>query len=193
VEVDPAISGRWGPSIVLLPAGSAADALDGLSREVSGVAGTGHWTSATTGAAHVTLRALQRWGSPATPGQVDALRRSFVEPVTLAFDGVRVTPTAVLAMATDADGAGDRLRMRLGEEMGADGWLERSVLGPAGRDIWYVTLLHVASDDLDRDAVAAWSPSRAIGRATFDAAHVCEWRFDGRRMVPDVIDTVRCR
>jgi hypothetical protein len=178
--------------MVLLPTGALARALDELSRSALAVAGTGHWESGTAGAAHVTLRALAPWGGEVGVGHIDALRRSFVEPVTLAFDGaVRVTPTAVLALATDVGGAGDRLRARLGAELGPDGWLEERVFGAAGRDSWYATLLHYASDDLDRVAVDAWSPPGPVGETTFDEAHVCEWRFDGRRMVPDVVATVR--
>jgi hypothetical protein len=192
VEVDPAVSGRWGPSVVLLPAGETAAALHALAEDALAIAGAGHWASGTAGAAHVTLRALGHWGGDVHERHVTALERAFVEPVTLDFTGTRLLEATVLAMAVDVGGAGDRLRARYGEELGDDGWLERKVL-PRGRDIWYLTLVHFATPDVDRDALALWVDDKPIGRAVFDAAHVCRWGFDGRRMVPEPLATVRCR
>jgi hypothetical protein len=188
MEGDPAVTGRWGPSVVLLPSGSLAHALDSLTTSTLAVMGPGHWATGSSGAAHVTVRALQHWGGHASDAQLDALRRSVDGPVTLSFAGTRVTDTAVLAMATSPDGSGDRLRQRYAAELGTEGWLEDRHLGPGGRDIWYATVAHVAADVGSMPA-----PSDVVvGVETFTEAHVCEWRWDevGRRMVPVVVDTV---
>lgn len=186
MEGDPATTGRWGPSAVLLPAGDLAAALDALTHEILAVAGGRHWASGTLGAAHFTVRALERFGTPAGPGQLAALVRAARSPVRLEVTAIRMTDTAVVAAAVSPDGSADRLRRRYADELATDGWLEDAVLA-APRTIWYSTLLHYAAPGADLDAVARWVEARrslAVAAAVFDEVHVCDWRFDGRRMVP---------
>lgn len=194
MEGDPAVTGRWGPSVIVRPAAPLADALDVLTSEALVVAGVGHWATGSLGSAHVTIRALEPWGTPASAAQLEALRRAVGGPITLRLQGVRQTDTAVLVDAVDVDGAADRLRARYAEELGSAGWLEDTVLGPRGRDHWYATIVHVAAPVAN--GLEAWIDARrdlAVGEAAFDAIDVCEWVFDGRRMVPEVLATVPLR
>jgi hypothetical protein len=194
VEGDPAVTGRWGASVVLLPSGPLASELDRWTTLVGAQMGPDHWATGSLGAAHVTLRALQHRDVPATARQVDALRRAVEGPVTLSFEGLRVTDAAVLALASSPDGSGDRLRQGYASELGpVEGWLEDAHLGPGGRDLWYATLVHVAASVLEWPASS--SLDGPVGSEVFGEAHVCEWRFDpvARRMVPEVIDTVPLR
>jgi hypothetical protein len=191
VEVDPAISGRWGPSLVVRPRGAVADALARLTDEALTIAGDGHWATGSEGGAHVTIRAFEHWGTPASEVQIEAVRRAFIEPITLSFAGTALTSTVVMATAADVVG-GDALRARLAAELGDAGWLEDRFI-PGGRDRWYATLVRFATPDIDVDGLEAWvGEHHEIGTATFDTADVCEWRFDGRRMQPVVVATVRC-
>ena len=196
MEGDPAVSGRWGPSVVLLPAGDVASSLDDLTRSALAAAGPGHWATGSAGAAHATVRALQRWGGEVTPSQVVALERAAEGTVTLALRGIKRTDTAVLLLAAPADDAADRLRARYAEELGADGWLEDEVLPPPGRTGWYLTLVHFdapVSSSLD-DWVAAHAEVD-LGAVTIDAVHACRWQFDPvqRRMLPESVATVPLR
>ena len=49
-----------------------------------------------------------------------------------------------------------------------------------------------ALDALIREALDA-RRDLVIGEAAFDAVDLCEWVFDGRRMIPDVLATVPLR
>ena len=42
MEGDPATTGRWGPSVVLLPSGALAEVLDALTAETLRAMGPGH-------------------------------------------------------------------------------------------------------------------------------------------------------
>lgn len=193
MEGDPTVTGRWGPSALLLPTGAIAHALDALTREVLDIAGDGHWASGSLGAAHFTVRALEHFGTPARPGQIAALTRAAHERITLEVAGVRMTDTAVMASAVSPDGSADRLRRRYAEEIGDDGWLEDAFL-PGGRTpVWYSTLVHYAAPSHDPARLAEWVAARQsipIGTVTFDESVVCEWRFDGRRMLPATVASV---
>src|SRR5688572_7368382 len=158
METDPAVSGRWGPSVVLLPTADVASALDRCTGEALAAAGPGHWATGSLGAAHVTVRALGHWGDSASDEQIDALRRAAGGPVTLAVRGLTLTSTAILARANDVDGAADALRARFAAELGAAGWLEDAVL-PSGRDGWYATLVHFAAPTAE--GLPAWVAERS--------------------------------
>jgi hypothetical protein len=194
VEEWPSRAGRWGPSLVLLPSGPLRARLDDLTAEAMAVLGGGHWPSGGEGRAHVTVRALEPHDiRPLPPDRVAryaaAAERALaaVGPVTLDVAGTVVTTGGVVATAVSPDRSADELRLRLGQELGPDGWLEDGVF-PSGRDpFWYVTLVHFAGPVAEPHALLDWIESqraRSLGRATFDAVHLCAWHFDGTAVAP---------
>lgn len=199
-EAPPAHTGRWGPSIVLLPSGELAESLDALSSEVLGVGGDGHWRSGRLGAAHVTVRALEPYGN----GRLDidnaaryisVLERAVAElgPISLEFEGIALSVGTVMACGKSPDGVADELRDRLGTELGPDGWLEdRHFKG--GRDpIWYTSILHFAGPLAFPETLVDWVEARralSIGVGTFTSVALCQFAFDGDAMCPRVVGTV---
>lgn len=192
IEADRVTTRRWGPSAVLLPSGDLAASLDTLTSEVLSIAGDGHWPSAAWGGAHVTVRALEPF-DPAgmTPGRRDryaaAIRRAVegTGPVTLRFRGLVTAVGTVMVCAHTPDGSADRLRHRLGEELGVDGWLERDAV--ARDPIWYCSLVHFAGPIREPKRLVDWTAERhdlVVGTQTFDDVSLCEWAFDGARMTP---------
>jgi len=198
IEGEPAESGRWGPSAVLLPTGDLSTSLGRLTDEVAELLGDGHWPSGGPGRAHITVRALEPYAesvpSHRAARYVSAMARALREvgPVRLEFRGVGLSPSGVMACATDVDGAADRLRDRLGVHLDRDGWLERAAF-ERGRDpIWYCTLAHFAGPIAEPGRLVSWVDQRsalALGTATFDSMALCRWSFDGWAMAPRVIES----
>jgi hypothetical protein len=197
VEGPPEETGRWGPSLILLPSGEVATRLDELTADVAAVLGDRHWPSGAAGRAHFTVRALEHHDPRPIPADritryTQAADRAVaaVGPVTLDVRGVVLTRGGVVATATSPDGSGGHLRRCLADELGRDGWLE-DLAFPNGRDpFWYSTLLHFASTMDDADALVAWVDARRhlrIGTAVIDALTLCAWRFDGVAMKPLVL------
>jgi hypothetical protein len=197
IEGAPVETGRWGPSVVLLPSGALASALDSLTGELQEVLGEGHWPSGGRGRAHITVRALERYTPSVPPDRsaryLLAMARALqdVGPVTLGFDGVGLSPGSVVAWATTSDGRADRLRERLEEELGDDAWLERAAFENGRDPIWYCSLMHFARPITEPGELVRWIDHRsatALGAETFDTLSLCNWTFDGSAMVPGVIE-----
>lgn len=197
IEGAPAETGRWGPSLILLPVGAVAARLDDVTAELVAVLGDGHWPSGAAGRAHFTVRALEPYdASPPPPGRVIRYRQAAdralaaVGMMTLEVRGIVLTRGGVVATATSPDGSADDVRRRLGEELGSGGWLE-DLAFPNGRDpFWYATLVHFASRVADPARLIAWVDARrelAIGSATIDELALCAWHFDGTGMRPVVV------
>lgn len=195
----PAESGRWGPSAVLLPSGALATSLGHVTDEVVEILGDGHWPSGGPGRAHVTVRALEPYAESVPLDRVarylSAMTRALEEvgPVRLAFTGVGLSPSGVMACATSVDGVADQLRHRLEVHLGHDGWLEQAAFD-SGRDpIWYCTLVHFAGPISDAGTLVSWVDQRsdlALGGETFHSMALCSWSFDGCAMAPRVMESV---
>ena len=71
-----------------------------------------------------------------------------VGSVCLRFIGVGLSPGGVIACAVSVDGAADRLRQRLEEELGDDGWLEHTAFENGRDPIWYCTPRSLRRADL---------------------------------------------
>jgi hypothetical protein len=199
VEVSPRESGRWGISMVFLPSGELAAALDALTAEAVEAIGDGHWRSGAMGRAHATIRALERYDDAAIP--LDRLRRyvgaleralATVGPVHLEFEGLVLAVGTVMARASasHAGGTAGELRRQLGIELGPDGWLEDQFF-ESGRDpIWYCSLVHFAAPLASPQELVDWVDTRrsvAIGSETFASVALCQWRFEGNGMTPVVV------
>ncbi|MHB1445455.1 MAG: hypothetical protein ACYCTI_01855 [Acidimicrobiales bacterium] len=193
----PRDDGRWGLSILLLPAEPLSDRLEALTQEVLEVAGPSHWSTAGGGGAHLTVRALETYRSPerrdldAESRYLDALRRVTADLPSprFAFRGVFLSPGAVLLGAIDLDGTAGALRTRLAHELSEDlesHW-RRS-------PFWYLSLVHFAGEVADPGRLLAWVSDRSeldLGTATFSEAHQCRFDFDGRRALPRSLGSVR--
>ena len=116
-----------------------------------------------------------------------------VGPVGLRFTGVDLSPGGVIACAVSVDGAADRLRHRLDEELGDDGWLEHAVF-EGGRDpIWYCTLVHFAGSISEPRDVVNWVDQRAatdLPADTFDSMALCTWSYVGGAMTPQTVASI---
>ena len=195
-EIEPAESGRWGPSVLLLPSGALAASLAQVTDEALAVLGDGHWPSGGPGRAHITVRALEPYTESVPRDRAErylaAMRRALrtVGPVRLELTGIGLSRGGVIACARTTDAAADQVRERLEAELGDDGWLEHAAF-ENGRDrFWYCTLVHFAGPVSDADELVDWIDQRidrAIGTATFDSMALCRWSFDGSAMAPQVI------
>ena len=199
LEGAPAETGRWGPSVVFLPNGPVAAALGRLTLEVVEILGEGHWPSGGLGRAHITVRALEPYIESIPQDRaaryVAAMTRALrdIGSARLEVVGVGLSPRGVMACAVSVDGAADRLRHRLNEELGDDGWLERTVFEHGRDPIWYCTLVHFAEPILDPGRLVTWVDQRiswGFGPAIFDSVALCTWFFDGEAMVPRTIASV---
>lgn len=180
---------------MLLPSGKVATELDRLTDEVSLLIGPKHWKSGAADRAHFTVRALEYHDdsnpeSAAVDRYVAALERAAanIEPITLVIHGLIASPASVMAVAASPDGTADELRRRFGEELGEDSWLEDKHF-KAGRDsIWYVSLLHFASEVERPEDLLRWLDAREeidIGTVVIDKVSVCRWAIDDQGMRPE--------
>jgi hypothetical protein len=198
-EGEPAKSGRWGPSAVLLPSGALAASLAQLADEAIQILGNGHWPSGGLGRAHITVRALEQYAVSVPRDRAARYLAAMTQAledagaVCLEFTGVGLSPGGVMACAMSVDGAADALRGRLEVELGDDGWLEKAAFD-VGRDpIWYCTLVHFAGPISDAGQLVNWVDDRselALGTEAFDSMALCSWSFDGCAMAPQVIKSV---
>lgn len=188
-------TGRWGHSVVALVDGDAAAALDELTRQAAEVAGPGHWQSARTGRAHVTVRALAPFShdsaDPDLVARYDAaLAHAFAHPFSLTLDGLVLSSAGVMLRCSDLDGAADVTRARFGEALGPDGWLEDKVFRNGRDPIWYLTLVHFAGPVTDPQRLVDWVEARAelqVGELRVDTLSLCRWDLDDLGMAPTVL------
>lgn len=202
IETDPRSTGRWGPSIVLLPTGDLAHLLDDLTSEAAAVAGRDHWLSGGPGRAHVTVRALEPFADAVDPAQLERYRSALgralhdTGPLLLTFGGLGLSTGSLMVCAEPIGTSADALRQRLGTELGADGWLEDG-LYPDGRDpIWYCSILHYAEKIAHPERLIDWVEVRAdavLGSQTFESVHIARWEHNGTAMAPHVLASVTSR
>lgn len=110
-----------------------------------------------------------------------------VPQVQLRFEGLCMARGAILVRAIDVDGTGDVLRTRLAREVPGDVETNWTRAG-----LWYMSLVHFASEVADPRRLVEWVENRCpeIGTATFDEIHLSRFDFDGRRAVPSSLQTV---
>lgn len=198
-EGDPRRTGRWGPSLVLLPDTDLARGLADLTASVARILGGSHWLSGMEDRSHVTVRALEPYTDSVPPDRLSrylAAAERTIEasgPLTLSFDGVGISPGSVMVRARPLTDAAEDLRAKLGTELGDDAWFEDAVF-ERGRDpVWYCSILHYAEPVTRVDDLLAWVESQhdvSLGSHTFDALHLCCWSHDGSGMVPRVAGSV---
>ena len=185
--------GRWPISVTMHPDPSSdlSTALGRLVTEALAIAGPDHWRTGRPGTAHLTVRALERRRNDVSPEDPAVLRYAVAMQRASAtcgrptFDvcGLIATPGTVMAVATPTDGRAELLLETLGDELGADGWLEESI-GP--RDIWYLNVIHFAAAINDPDGLLEWVDAHRethFGTFTADQCHLIRWDHqltDGR-------------
>lgn len=201
VDAPPSEGGRWGPSIVLLPSGELAAALDRYTTDILAITDGGHWPSGGRGRAHATVRALEPYTEVVpeerTCRYVAAIERALsdVGPIHLDFSGLVLSAGGVMACASSPDGSADGFRDAIARELGADGWLEDTVFENGRDPIWYCSLVHFAHPVLAPERLIASVDAHrdtAIGHQTFDSVALCQWTFDGVAMAPVVTRSVCC-
>ena len=189
-DTPPVEGGRWGLSVAFVPGVAAMRRLEATTFEAMRLAGGGHWPTGAPEAVHFTVRAIQVYRSavpvddPLATRCGAALRRAAAQarPVPLRLDGLTLTPSGVMACAFPVDGAADEFAVRLGDELGADGWFEADYR----RDIWYASLVHFTEDIPDPYSLVDWVAARRhvdLGVMTADEAQLLRFRFNGRQPV----------
>lgn len=178
----PEEGGRWPVSVALRPAaeGDLSRRLDELTREASALAGPGHWHTGRTGAAHLTVRALEWYRAIVDPAEPAIHRyRAAMEraaagcgPARIEVVGLTLTPGTVMAAAVAVDDQADLFLDRLAEELGEDAWHE---LPYGRRDIWYINLLHFTTDIPRPEGLIDWVAAHReylVGGETIPAAEL---------------------
>lgn len=199
-ESSPSEGGRWGLSVVFRPKGPLRDELADLTAEAASAIDQHHWRAGSHGAAHMTVRALEPHSrKPLDSKKLDryvaAIRRSTrgIGSIPFEVQGLAVSPGTLMACAEDVVGAAEELRHRLQVELGEDGWLENNYFADGRDPIWYITLINFTGP-LDAERFLEWfdaNRGRRIGEETFSHADVCRWQFDGSRMTPNVVASIR--
>ncbi|MFJ8741533.1 hypothetical protein ACIRL2_19340 [Embleya sp. NPDC127516] len=197
----PRVNGpRWGTSIVLRPEAAGTDRVHALAFEALAATGSGHWPTGARGSAHITVRAVEPHRTPipaddpAAARYLSALRRAAARCPSIRFRvrGLTLTANSVMLCLGPEDGCADEFAGALARTLGADGWLEAD----HPRDVWYLTLVHFAGP-IDRpEALVDWVAARRrldLGGLDVDRAELVAWRFDGVRVVPDVLGAVGMR
>lgn len=202
VERDPRMTGRWGPSVVLLPQGDVARRIADLTSAAADALHGVHWLSGGIGRAHLTVRALERYTESVDPERLARYRAAVqravqsVGPLSFELRGVGISGGSLMLSALPVNASANTLRTRLGAELGWDGWLEDSVF-ESGRDpIWYCSILHYAEELTDVESMIRWVDLHAdvqIGFHTFDSVEICWWAHDGVGMAPRVAASLPAR
>lgn len=189
-DTAPVDGGRWGISVVLLPDDACAERLDEITAEALAVAGT-HWPTGARPSLHITVRALEPHRStvpdddPAVARYLGATRTAAAagRPARLAFRGLTLTPSGIMACAFPVDAAADEFAATLGDALGPDGWFEAD----ATRDIWYATIVHFTGPVARPAALVDWVAARRnldLGTARCEQATMLRWRHAGTHLVP---------
>lgn len=196
VEGDPRVTGRWGPSVVLLPQGDVARRVSDLASAVADVLGGTHWLSGGVGRAHLTVRALEHYAESVDAERLAryrvAVHRALrsVGPLSFEFRGVGISGGSLMVCAFPVNSSADALRQRLAVELGRDGWLEDSVFENGRDPIWYCSILHYAEPLTNVENMIDWVDAHAdvqIGVHTFESVEICGWAYDGAGMVAEVV------
>lgn len=203
-DTPPVDGGRWPISVCLPPDVAAAGRVDRLAREALALAGPGHFGTGLTGSAHFTVRALEPFRAhvpeddPAVRCYRAALTRVAARcvPVELRLVGVTLTPISVMLAAEPVDPAADHLARALREELGPDSAHEDGFV----RDIWYATLVHLADNVAEPEALVRWVRERReldVGTTRAERAELVRFRFTRSplpaRMQPEVLAAVPLR
>lgn len=190
--------GRYGTSVVFLPAQADAQRLSAVAEVLLAVAGPIHWPTGSAETVHFTVRALEPFRAD-IPADDPLMRRGAAAleraasrsgPVRLRLRGMVLTSGGVMACAYPVDDGPQRFAASLADALGDDGWFERNF----DRSIWYTTLLHFAGEVSDPGALVEWVRSRNqldLGEVLFDQAHLLRWRFNGRQPVYTVVHAAR--
>ncbi len=201
-EPPPAEGGRWPASIVLRLPDVAVRLLGGWTQELLALAGPGHLLTGSPEAVHLTVRGLEprREAADAQDPFVrrcaGAVRRvaARTAPLPLTITGVTLTPGGALAQVVAAAPTVPAFFDDLEDELGPDGWYERS----QPRHILYATLLHLADDVRDPPALVEWVRAhRAVTPVTFTVDRIDVVRYDrdqgpdGAFMRPHTLGTAR--
>ncbi|BCJ38495.1 hypothetical protein Athai_59980 [Actinocatenispora thailandica] len=194
-DTPPVDGGRWGISVVLLPDSDCAERLDATTAAALSVAGT-HWPTGARRSLHVTVRALEAHRShlpdddPGVARYRAAMRAAAAgcRPARLAFRGLTLTPSGVMACAFPVDAAADEFAVALGDALGPDGWFEADVT----RDIWYATIVHFTGPIADPSALVDWVAARRdldLGTAHCAQATLLRWCHTGTHLAPTPLGT----
>jgi hypothetical protein len=195
IEDNPRVTGRWGPSIVLLPRGEVAHRLAGLASTAGEILEDSHWLSGGVGRAHLTVRALEPYAVSIDADRLQryriALQRALREIGSLRFEfrGLGISAGSVMVRAIPLSRAADVLRQRLGAELGPDGWLEDDFFENGRDPIWYCSILHYAAALSNVEDLVNWIDRQAdgaVGACTFDSVEICTWKYTQTGMVPQV-------
>lgn len=188
----PAEGGRWGLSVIASLDPVAGGLLDRWASQAGALAGEKHWRTGATGAAHVTVRALQQHRAGVDARDPFAARcagavvraATGAGPVVFEVRGLAISPACVLACLYPVDDAAGRLAGAVRRELGPDdGWLEESYT----RTIWYSSLLHFTGGIDDAQGLAQWVRTRRDidpVRVTATSVQLVTFDYDGYRMVP---------
>lgn len=194
--------GRWPVSVVLRPDKACADLLEQVMTEAEGPACAGHFRTGLAGSGHFTVRALElyREAAGAEDETVQRYARAMsraarqVAAIELELVGITLTPGTVMACAHPVDDSADVLMDVLMDELGDDAWFEAGFR----RDIWYVNLLHLATDIAAPAALIEWVEERRgldLGRTVIETVELVRFRYEdgasGRLMRPEVLASVR--
>lgn len=201
-DTPPVDGGRWPVSVVAFPPGRMRDRFVEWTRSAVERAGTGHFRIGGRDAVHLTVRALERYREAAAPSDpIVAVWRAAMErtasataPIRLAFTGLTLTRSGLLAQLEPTDDTAWELMDRLRTELGSESWLED---GWMKRNIWYASLLHFADDIADAAGLVDWvRDHRRIDPEPFTIDAISLVRFRHRRttggqaMVPETWCTV---
>lgn len=160
-EAPPVDGGRWPVSVIARPPDKMRDRFERWTRRALRCAGKGHFVTGLRDGVHITIRALEpyRDAAAATDPIVGTWLRAMnraacaTAPIRLAFTGLTLSRSGVLAQLEPVDDAAWALMDRLREELGAEAWFEE---GWMKRNIWYATLLHFADQVADQPGLISW-------------------------------------
>lgn len=173
-ETPPVEGGRWPVSAVIMIGGELGDRLAALTAELVGLTGPGQFHTGSSGSAHLTVRALERYrpvlpdDGPAVARYAAALRSSCArsDAFEVSLTGLSVTPLAVVARVDVGAREVTELSARFADDLGPDDWLERDHVA---RTFRHLTLLHFGAALARPRSLLDWVSDRrtlALGSTT---------------------------
>ena len=196
-QIPPVDGGRWGMTVVLRSDRVTARRIEDLTREAMAVAGPAHWPTGYADSSHFTVRALERHRVDVAEDDANAARylealrtaAATIGPISLALTGVTLTPNSVMLCADPIENKIQDFHARLGDALGADGWLEANI----GRKIWYANLVHFTSAPDHPPALVDWVARRRALDMGLSHHYECKlivYRFTGSRITIKTLATV---